>query len=237
MWPFYPTGTLPRDFLADYSQHFGVMEIDSTFCQIPTAKMVDVWSVATLKRFGFAPKVPQAVTREKRLQNCAAEPDALLSTMPRLRPERGPRVFPFDASFRVDSLPMLAEPLTGLPSDLRYAVDVRRRDRFCHMLCRLLEEHHTALVLAGLNYLPELERVSTDFDSVRLLGRRSGTPGDFSRVRLDQKPELTLWPGRIREYLRRGLMVFVLANNRFQGHSTATACALLAETTGVASKP
>jgi hypothetical protein len=62
-------------------------------------------------------------------------------------------------------------------------------------------------------------------------------PDDFSCARLDREPALALWAGRIREHLGRGLTVFMLANNRFQGHALATTRALLAKVTGVASEP
>jgi hypothetical protein len=62
-------------------------------------------------------------------------------------------------------------------------------------------------------------------------------PDGFSCVRLDREPALTLWAGHIREHLRRGLTVFVPANNRFQGHGPATTRALLARVAGVASDP
>lgn len=64
----------------------------------------------------------------------------------------------------------------------------------------------------------------------------SAMPDDFSCVRLDREPALALWAGRIREHLGRGLTVFVLANNRFQGHGPATASALLAKVIGVGSE-
>jgi len=235
--PFYLTGTLPRDFLACYSTHFGAVEIDSIFYRTPTAKMVDAWNASTPEGFRFAPKVPQVITQEKRLQDCAAELDALLSVMRRLGPKLGPLVFQFDASFRVDSLPLLADFLAGLPSDLRYAVEVRHRGWLYDEFYRLLEEHHVALVLADLYYMPKLDRVTTDFAYLRLLGKRSAIPDDFSRVRLDREPELTLWAVRIREYLGHGITVFAFANNRFQGHGPATARALLARVSGVDREP
>lgn len=65
------------------------------------------------------------MTRERRLHDCAAKLYAFLSEMRRLGPKRVPLAFQSDASFRVGSLPLLAEFLTGLPSDLCYAVKVR----------------------------------------------------------------------------------------------------------------
>ncbi len=235
--PFYPSGTLPRDFLACYSQHFGAVEIDSTFYRIPTAKMVDAWSAATSDGFRFAPKVPQIITHEKRLRDCVAELGAFLEAMGRLGPKLGPLVFQFDTSFRVDLLPLRADVLAGLPSGRRYAVEIRHRSWLCDEFYHLLEERKTALVLADLYYMPELDRVTTDFTYIRLLGKRTAIPDDFSRVRLDREPELTLWTERFRTYLARGLAIFAFANNRFQGHGPATARALLARVSGAAPEP
>jgi hypothetical protein len=116
-------------------------------------------------------------------------------------------------------------------------VDRWHRGRLFHIFFRAQEAHDTALVLAGLYALSISDRASIDFASLRLLGGRSAIPDDFSRMRLERKPERTLRPGRIREYLRRGPMVCVLANNRIHGHGTARAGALLPTVTQVASEP
>lgn len=226
--PFYPTGTPPGDFLARYSRNFGAVEVDSTFYRIPTARMVDAWGAATPEGFLFAPKVPQVITHEKRLRDCAAELGAFLAVIRRLGSKLGPLVFQFDSSFRVELLPLLGDFLGGLPSDLRYAVEIRHRGWLGDQLYRLLEEQKTALVLADLYYMPKLDRTTADFTYIRLLGKRRAVPDDFSRVRLDREQELTWWAGRIRSYLERGLEVFAFANNRFQGHGPATARTLLA---------
>lgn len=131
---------------------------------------------------------------------------------------------------------MLAEFVTGLPSDLRYAVEVRHRDRPSDMVYRFLEDHHAAVALADLYYTLKLDRVTTNFTYIWLLGTRSGTPDAFSPVRLDREPELALWAGRFREYLEHGLTLFLSANTRFQGHRPAPARAFLAKVAGVGSQ-
>ncbi len=176
------------------------------------------------------------MTHEKRLHDCAAKLYAFLSVMRRLGPKRVPLAFQSDASFRVGSLPLLAEFLTGLPSDLCYAVEVRHRGWLSDRFYRLLEDHHTPVVLADLVYMPKLDRVTTDFAYIQLLGKRSTIPDDFSRVRLDLEPELAQWAVGVRKYLERGLTVFVFANNHLQGHGPAAARTLPGDLAGVASR-
>ena len=59
--------------------------------------------------------------------------------------------------------------------------------------------------------------------SVRLLGRRSAVPDDFSRARLDRDCEPGLWAERIRTYPDRRLQVSIFARNRFHGDAPAPA--------------
>jgi uncharacterized protein YecE (DUF72 family) len=161
--------------------------------------------------------------------------DVFLGVMRGLGPKLGPIVFQFDAAFRVDALPVLAAFLAELPPDLRYAVEIRHRGWLTDTFYRLLETHRIALVLPDLYYMPRLDRVTTDFAYIRLLGKRSAVPGDFSHVRIDRDRELALWAGRIRGYLARGVTVFAFANNRYQGHGPATARALLSRLAAPAS--
>ncbi len=193
--------------------------------------MVDAWKAATPEDFRFAPKVPHVITHERRLQDCAGELAMFLDVMRRLGPKLGPLVFQFDAGFRVEALPTLRDFVEGLPPDLRYAVEIRHRSWLRDDLYQLLEKYKVALVLADLYYMPKLDKVTTEFSYIRLLGRRRAVPDDFSRVRLDR--ELSLWAGRIRTYLDRRLEVFAFANNRFQGHGPATARALLTGLSGI----
>jgi len=74
---------------------------------------------------------------------------------------------------------------------------------------------------------------SGDFVFVRLLGKRSLVPDDFSRARIDRAKDLDAWAEKVRIFADRGLEVFVFANNRYQGHAPAT-CRDLAQRLGIA---
>src|SRR4029453_13683243 len=51
--PFYPPGTVPRDYLAHYPKRFGAVEIDSTFYAIPALATVQGWADRTPEGFLF----------------------------------------------------------------------------------------------------------------------------------------------------------------------------------------
>ena len=74
---FYPANMQPRDFLTYYSTKFDTVEVDSTFYGTPAVSTVKNWAQKTPANFLFALKVPQVITHEKCLADCAAEFDRL----------------------------------------------------------------------------------------------------------------------------------------------------------------
>jgi uncharacterized protein YecE (DUF72 family) len=115
------------------------------------------------------------------------------------------------------------------------AVEIRHRGWLWGEFSRLLKRQKTALVLADLHSMPTVDRITTDFTHIRLLGKPNAISDNFSRVRLDRGPEVTLWAGRIREYLGSGPTVCTFANNRLRGHAPARA--LLARVASAGSDP
>src|SRR6185437_5253083 len=69
--PFYPPDTRAADFLAVYSRAFDTVEIDSTFYAVPPERTVQSWAERTPGHFTFALKLPQEITHEHRLRDCA----------------------------------------------------------------------------------------------------------------------------------------------------------------------
>jgi uncharacterized protein YecE (DUF72 family) len=139
-----------------------------------------------------------------------------------LESKLGPVVFQFDASFRADALPILAEFLAGL-SGLRNDVKIRLRFRVRDDFSPHLESHYARPILAGRCSAPRVDRVRADLVSFRLLDNPSAIPQDSSRGCLERGRELPLWAGRILGCLGRGLRVYPFANNRCQGNGPAIA--------------
>jgi uncharacterized protein YecE (DUF72 family) len=65
--PFYPKGLKKRDFLLYYSEIFYTNEINTTFYNIPSKKVVNNWVVNTPKNFLFSIKIPKIITHENKL--------------------------------------------------------------------------------------------------------------------------------------------------------------------------
>lgn len=221
---FYPPGTPSSAYLAEYARHFRVVEVDSTFYGIPRPDTVLRWAEATPEGFLFCPKMVRTVTHDKSLIDAEPETEAFLETLGLLGPRLGPVVLQFDYTFGPDRAEDLSQYLASLPSEVRFAVEIRNRGWLQPETYAMLAEAKVALVLQDLHYMPRVDVVTTDFTYVRWLGRRADVER-FDRVIRDRTRELTWWAERAREWLSRGIRVYAFANNRYQGHGPATVAA------------
>ena len=94
---FYPRGLRSSGYLRYYAERFPTVEVDSTFYACPAPRTVANWAARTPENFIFSVKVPQTITHEKVLVDCAAELHEFLATMDLLGPKLGPIVFQFPA--------------------------------------------------------------------------------------------------------------------------------------------
>jgi uncharacterized protein YecE (DUF72 family) len=141
------------DYLAFYGEHFHTVEVDSTFYACPTARTVSNWASRTPEDFVFSVKVPQVITHDKVLVDCAADLKQFLDTMDILEKKLGPIVFQFPflnrRAFRDrhEFLDTLIPFLRSLPDGYKFAIEIRNRTWLDAELANLLRDHRIALVL------------------------------------------------------------------------------------------
>ncbi len=224
---FYPPGTAQAQFLEAYASQFRTVELDTTFYAVPSESTVAGWRARTPDGFLFAAKFPQLITHEKGLVDCAGETMFFLERMTLLDLKLGPLLLQMPPSFAATELGRLRAFLEGLPTGLRYALEVRHRSWLAEpvhgRLLELLVRQGVALCLVQHAWMPRLDEVTGDFVYVRWLGRRADIPDDdYGRVRIDRERELDAWAEQIRGYLRAGKFVYGYFNNHYAGHSPAS---------------
>ena len=219
---FYPEGLPTAQYLHHYARHLSAVEIDSTFYATPRVDVVSRWAAAVPEGFQFCPKMVRTVTHDKRLQGAEAETEAFLAVLAPLGAKLGPIVLQFECSFDPGNIDALEGYLGKLPSEQRFAVEVRDRRWLGPPLYELLARTGVALVLQDLHYMPRLDVVTTDFTYVRWIGNRDRVPGPFNRVVVDRGRELEWWAERVFRWLSQGIRVYTFANNHYQGHAPAT---------------
>ena len=127
---FFPAGAKQRDFLALYSRRLNAVEGNTTFYAIPDPTTVERWRDETPPGFKFCLKFPKVITHQLRLRNAEAETEAFLDRLRLLGDRCGPSFLQLPPNFSSRNLQSLISYLDSLPSDFRYAVEVRHLDFF-----------------------------------------------------------------------------------------------------------
>lgn len=228
--PFYPPGTRNSEMLEVYARGFGTVEVDSTAYGIPSDPTVQHWSEQVGDGFEFSLKVPQEVTHERRLRDAQR---VLRKFLDRVRPlgrRLGPLLVQLSPGFRPtgETRGTLAQFLTELPSDVRWAVEFRHPGWLGPETTELLAQHRVALALVDGRWMrrammPELALEPTaDFAYVRWLGAER-RPADFSAPQLERTAELDFWADLLRKLRARVEAVYGYVSNQYQGHAPHTA--------------
>jgi uncharacterized protein YecE (DUF72 family) len=235
---FYPNGTKPADFLRVYAQHFNAVEIDSTYYRTPSPSTVRGWAEKTPDGFLFAAKVPQVITHEKVMVDCADDFKAFISTMELLDDKLGPLLlqFPYFNRMKFKSLPeflAVLEPfLKKLPKGHRFALEIRNKNWLNAKLTDLLKAYGVALVLIDQAWMPrptewfeKVDPITADFTYVRWLGDRKGIEQQtkvWDKVIVDRSSELKEWVKVLRGVRKRKIQILAFANNHYAGHGPST---------------
>lgn len=231
--PFYPPRTPPANFLSEYAKYFGTVEVDSTFYRIPSASMVRKWCERTPAGFVFAAKVPQVITHEKVLQDCARELKEFLSVMDLLGEKLGPLLlqFPYfnrQAFARLeDFLARLRPFLDELPAGYSFALEVRNKSWLGERFLDMLRERRIALALIDHPWMTPIDQLTAklgvetaDFAYIRWLGDRKAIEErtkHWDRLIVDREREMEIWIPVIRRLLQRARVIYAYFNNHYGG--------------------
>ncbi|HXQ26258.1 MAG TPA: DUF72 domain-containing protein [Candidatus Acidoferrales bacterium] len=238
---FYPADLKPRDYLTFYAANFNTVEIDSTFYRIPSKATVQGWDGKTPGGFLVAAKVPQTITHERCLVDCEKDFGEFIHIMNLLGEKLGPLLFQFPyfnkrAFKSVDEFLARLKPfLKTLPKGHKFAVEIRNNTWLNAKFADSLREHGVALVLQDQLWMPlpaamNFDYLTADFTYIRLLGDRKGIEKQtklWDKVIVNRSKELRSWVEVCTKAVRRGVSVFVYANNHYQGHAPATVAQFL----------
>jgi len=230
---FYPAGTAPADFISEYAKHFDTVEVDSTFYRTPSPAMVRNWAARTPAGFLIAAKLPQVITHEKVLVDCAAELSEFLKTMDLLGDKLGPLLIQFPYFNKQafpqpgDFLVRLSNFLEQLPKDRAFAVELRNKYWINDRLLDLLRKRNVALAIIDHPWMTPVEQfvtkqdvVTANFAYLRWLGDRKGIEGKtqrWDRIIIDRTREMEAWIPIIRALLKRGINILGFFNNHYAG--------------------
>ncbi len=240
---FYPPKTAGRDQISFYATRYDTVEIDATFYAIPSRSTVIGWKNRTPAGFVFAAKVPQVITHEKLLENCASEIDQFCENISLLEEKLGPILFQFryfrKNEWQLEQFVQRLEPvLDRVPSHIKCVVEVRNKTWLNPGLIKPLRARNAALALIAHPYMPfasEYERrldelLTADFAYLRFLGDRAKVEEliakmhgevSFERTVLDRTNELSAWAHVVQKLQEKKISVYAYFNNHYSGYAPA----------------
>jgi uncharacterized protein YecE (DUF72 family) len=227
--PFYPAGTAKQDFLSLYASRFPVVELNFSYYQQPSPRMLQRMISSTPEGFQFALKAHRSMTHDitdSWKSDIAAFREGVRPLQESGRLAAVLLQFPYSFGYTPESrerLAALCDQLTGLPT----AVEFRKSDWLKEPVYQGLRERGVSLVSVDEPDLPKLLRPTTEvtgpFGYVRFHGRNKANwwTGD-NASRYDYRysaGELTEWVDRIRTILERVPVLLLFFNNHWRGNA------------------
>jgi uncharacterized protein YecE (DUF72 family) len=227
------------------------VECDATFYRIPSAKTVDGWRERTPPGFLFSAKLPQEITHDKGLVDCAAPLSEFLSVMERLGDKLGPILAQFayvakganahEYATGDDFCRRLASFLDLWPEKRTLAIEVRNATWIAPPLIDLLKARGVALALSAYYTMPAPEKLfagpdprTTELSYVRFIGdhkkmdafvaklkTEGKRAGDWSAPAVDRTAELKRWAVALKASAKGPVLAYF--NNHYAGFAPNSA--------------
>jgi uncharacterized protein YecE (DUF72 family) len=165
---FYPDDLPEKKFLEYYSQQFRTVEINYTFRQMLTVKLLEGWAGRVPAEFQFVLKAPDRITHKKRLKDASELVTQLFEVSGTLKKRLGPILFQLPPNMKKDAA-RLGEFLKLLPKKGRAAFEFRHQSWFDDEVFTLMHKHKVALCVAEAEDDLDVPRLATaDWGYLRL---------------------------------------------------------------------
>ena len=166
---FYPAKLAAKQFLEHYATLLNSVEINYTFRRLVAGATLENWVRSTAPEFRFSLKAHMRITHLLRLKNAAEFTELFLKSVDPLRVTRrlGPLLFQLPPNFKCDTA-LLADYLSLLPPDLRYAFEFRNTSWMNDAVYSVLASRGVSLCLAESDKFETPPVVTAGFVYVRL---------------------------------------------------------------------
>ena len=219
---FYPKPLERHNHLEFYSNFFEIIEINSTFYNIPNKKTVNNWYNQVAANFRFVVKVWQKITHNLN----DSDLDYLISQFfSQLSPLRDKVIayllqFPPWFKFTEKHLKQLKFFSKELPSEHKYIIELRDNSWFKEEI--ITEIIDGSNFILGTTHMPGIKAYylnNQDYYYIRLIGDRELSV--FNRIQRNQEENINdlLTNLQILERFSNVFEIFIIVNNHFQGNA------------------
>lgn len=192
---FFPAGTKPAGYLAEYARRLTTVEGNTTFYATPSEQTVREWAAVVPRGFRFCFKIPRAVSHAGRLEAHIAAARGFVDWMRPLGANLGPMFLQLPPNYPPAALDDLVRMLEAWPAGIRLAVEVRHPGWFDEPSNRRLND-----LLARLG----MARVVIDTRPIRdLQGDRILAGSVYERLlqARRRKPDVPVLPERTTSFI------------------------------------
>jgi len=219
--PFYKPGTKKSEYLRQYATAFDLVEIDSSFYNLPSLATVASWRQAVPDDFLFTAKLPKRITHELKLAGVEEQVERVYRSMGQLRGKLGVLVVQLPPSIVYEKHWETVKAFVDLLAPkIRHAIEFRNESWFRDDVLNLLRERNVAIVWSQNQYMATPAVVTADFTYLRLVGERDIEK--FDRIVKDRSAEMKDWRDRLESAESELAQAFVILNNHFAGFSPAS---------------
>ena len=224
--PFYPKTIDKKHHLKFYTKHFDVVEINSTFYNLPSKEIVNNWLNNTPDSFRFTVKIWQEITH-KLIQNDIENKVVQFFDRLSLLKEKTNRFllqFPPWFKYSEKHVNILKILLNEVPEEYQYAIELRDNSWFYpKIITELIDGDRFILsttYMPGFNpfYYPNQQVYY-----IRMIGDRELTV--FNRIQRNQEEAIMDLKNKVKKIMALPTIreIFIIVNNHFAGFAPETA--------------
>ena len=218
--PFYPKNLKKSQHLEYFSKFFNLVEINSTFYNLPSEDMVINWNKRVPKNFRFIVKVWQKITHNLEDPDLDSYILEFFSRLELLKPKITGFLLQFPPWFKYSEshLQKLNFLLKEIPSEYKYIIELRDNSWLePKILSKFIDGNQKIL---GTTYKPGIlpyYLTNQKCYYIRLIGDRELTI--FNHVQRDQIEALNHLEENIQNLLKipKIYEIFIIVNNHFAG--------------------
>jgi len=224
--PFYPKNIERFHHLEFYAKYFDIVEINSTFYNLPSEEIVNNWALRIPNTFSYTVKVWQKISHnlnDSELESYIAQ---FFSRMVYLKEQTSKFLIQFPPWFKYTDkhFKQLTNLLKEIPSEYRYVIELRDNSWFeTNLLSEIIDGSR---VILGTTYLPRIIPCYMPHQKIyyiRLIGDRELNV--FNRIQRTQEEAINDLTQNIQNLIESPEIyeIFIIVNNHFAGFAPESA--------------
>ncbi|MDZ7798788.1 MAG: DUF72 domain-containing protein [Patescibacteria group bacterium] len=166
---WYPEKIKTNNFLNYYADHFQTVEVNNTFYNLPSKKVIKSWRKKVPKEFIFSVKASRYITHMKKLKNPKESLKRFFSRVNLLNNNLGPILFQLPPNW-YKNIERLNNFVNLLPKKKQIAIEFRDQSWWRDDVYNLLKKNNIAFCLYQLAGIKTPRKITADFAYIRLHG-------------------------------------------------------------------